>query len=260
MTEALRNNLPGILVLLLLLLVGAILTWGLYERASQNEAYQQELVKRSVESAAVHITLRIEALQTALGLYVSERESQLRQLVDNPDDERTFLQVSEGLAAYLPEFLAFTVTDEHGTLFYDDFGEQIGDLCRTDIRAYAGGPYALNLYLHPGPSEANLDVMLPWEYAAGKLGVFVATFKPDMIAELLHHTELPGHRLIVTRADSPGLIEVTAQGNRAALERSNRLAIEELERVVCDYIAGMTDNYAISVYEHLFMPSPWSVR
>ena len=33
-----------------------------------------------------------------------------------------------------------------------------------------------------------------------------------------------------------------------------------LERVVCDYIAGMTDNYAISVYEHLFMPSPWSVR
>ena len=31
-------------------------------------------------------------------------------------------------------------------------------------------------------------------------------------------------------------------------------------RRVCDYIAGMTDNYAISVYEHLFMPSPWSVR
>ncbi len=31
-------------------------------------------------------------------------------------------------------------------------------------------------------------------------------------------------------------------------------------RRVCDYIAGMTDNYAIGVYEHLFMPSPWSVR
>jgi dGTPase len=31
-------------------------------------------------------------------------------------------------------------------------------------------------------------------------------------------------------------------------------------RQVCDYIAGMTDNYAISVYEYLFMPSPWSVR
>ncbi len=31
-------------------------------------------------------------------------------------------------------------------------------------------------------------------------------------------------------------------------------------RRVCDYIAGMTDNYALSVYEHLFMPRPWSVR
>jgi dGTPase len=31
-------------------------------------------------------------------------------------------------------------------------------------------------------------------------------------------------------------------------------------RAVCDYIAGMTDNYALAVYEHLFMPRPWTVR
>jgi len=31
-------------------------------------------------------------------------------------------------------------------------------------------------------------------------------------------------------------------------------------RLVCDYIAGMTDNYALAVYEHLFMPRPWGVR
>lgn len=29
------------------------------------------------------------------------------------------------------------------------------------------------------------------------------------------------------------------------------------ERVVCDYIAGMTDRYAISEYINLFVPSPW---
>lgn len=29
------------------------------------------------------------------------------------------------------------------------------------------------------------------------------------------------------------------------------------ERVVCDYIAGMTDRYAISEYLNLFVPSPW---
>jgi dGTPase len=31
-------------------------------------------------------------------------------------------------------------------------------------------------------------------------------------------------------------------------------------RRVCDYIAGMTDRYALEVYEYLFMPKPWVVR
>ena len=31
------------------------------------------------------------------------------------------------------------------------------------------------------------------------------------------------------------------------------------ERVVCDYISGMTDRYAISVFESLFIPSTFSI-
>lgn len=31
-------------------------------------------------------------------------------------------------------------------------------------------------------------------------------------------------------------------------------------RQVCDFIAGMTDRYAMGLYEHLFLPKPWSVR
>lgn len=31
-------------------------------------------------------------------------------------------------------------------------------------------------------------------------------------------------------------------------------------RKVCDFIAGMTDRYAMGLYEHLFFPKPWSVR
>ncbi|MDP4152643.1 MAG: deoxyguanosinetriphosphate triphosphohydrolase [Bacillota bacterium] len=30
-----------------------------------------------------------------------------------------------------------------------------------------------------------------------------------------------------------------------------------LERVVCDYVAGMTDNYAISIFESLYIPKTW---
>ncbi len=30
-------------------------------------------------------------------------------------------------------------------------------------------------------------------------------------------------------------------------------------RRVCDFIAGMTDRYALTLYTHIFMPKPWSV-
>ena len=35
---------------------------------------------------------------------------------------------------------------------------------------------------------------------------------------------------------------------------------EGTERAVCDYIAGMTDQYAVHQYTELFIPSGWSVR
>jgi dGTPase len=31
------------------------------------------------------------------------------------------------------------------------------------------------------------------------------------------------------------------------------------ERIVCDFIAGMTDRFAIMMYEKLFLPQPWMV-
>ena len=39
-----------------------------------------------------------------------------------------------------------------------------------------------------------------------------------------------------------------------------QLSLEGMERTVCDYIAGMTDNYAVDKYTALFIPSGWQVR
>ena len=33
---------------------------------------------------------------------------------------------------------------------------------------------------------------------------------------------------------------------------------ETLERTVCDFIAGMSDLYALSVYQKIFLPSRWT--
>jgi len=34
---------------------------------------------------------------------------------------------------------------------------------------------------------------------------------------------------------------------------------DKTHRLVCDFIAGMTDRYALDLYTHIFMPKPWSV-
>ncbi|MBQ6831562.1 MAG: deoxyguanosinetriphosphate triphosphohydrolase [Oscillospiraceae bacterium] len=39
-----------------------------------------------------------------------------------------------------------------------------------------------------------------------------------------------------------------------------QLSFEGMERIVCDYIAGMTDNYAVDKYTELFIPMGWHVR
>jgi len=40
----------------------------------------------------------------------------------------------------------------------------------------------------------------------------------------------------------------------------SQLSFEGMERIVCDYIAGMTDNYAVDKYTELFIPMGWNVR
>ena len=39
-----------------------------------------------------------------------------------------------------------------------------------------------------------------------------------------------------------------------------QLSFEGMERTVCDYIAGMTDNYAVDKFTQIFIPAGWQVR
>ncbi len=57
-----------------------------------------------------------------------------------------------------------------------------------------------------------------------------------------------------------GLVHFTLRGLET-IESSELWENEkEAHRKVCDYIAGMTDRYALSIYKHIFIPEPWNVR
>ena len=38
------------------------------------------------------------------------------------------------------------------------------------------------------------------------------------------------------------------------------LETEDKEQVICDYIAGMTDNFAIQKFNEYFVPRSWSIK
>ncbi len=58
-------------------------------------------------------------------------------------------------------------------------------------------------------------------------------------------------RLFVYYRDDPDRLPADFQNIRAR---------EGVERAVCDYIAGMTDQYAVDKYQEAFIPMSWSVR
>ena len=41
-------------------------------------------------------------------------------------------------------------------------------------------------------------------------------------------------------------------------EQKRWLDSEDTARVVCDYIAGMTDRYAVTLYRQIFLPKMWN--
>jgi len=49
-----------------------------------------------------------------------------------------------------------------------------------------------------------------------------------------------------------------AHRDRLSEEYRSIAATEGLERAVCDYISGMTDRYAVRLYEELFVPRGWN--
>ena len=39
-----------------------------------------------------------------------------------------------------------------------------------------------------------------------------------------------------------------------------QMSFDGMERTVCDYIAGMTDNYAVEKFREIFIPMGWQVH
>jgi dGTPase len=57
-----------------------------------------------------------------------------------------------------------------------------------------------------------------------------------------------------------GIVRLRGDRWEHGVDKDNWADEKEAHRKVCDYVAGMTDRYALSIYKHIFLPEPWSVK
>ena len=143
-------------------------------------------------------------------------------------------------------------------------GEVPPDIARVvgDTHAQRIGSMVRDIIVETlGADDGNLHISEPMLEAITELRGFLYD---NVYRNLLVHREFEKAQRIITELYGYFLEYglVRRQGDEWVVDNNPRgwPNNKTAHRRVCDYIAGMTDNYAISVYEHLFMPSPWSVR
>lgn len=145
---------------------------------------------------------------------------------DIDDAIRAGLMTEEGLPSEMTDVLGHSVRERLNTLIHDVIANSQG---RPAIVMSADRERAMkalrvymfeNLYLNPLPKREDHKAQ-------------------NLLKELFYYY-----------LDKPQELPEEYQEMR---ERHN----DSVERVVCDYIAGMSDSFAISTYEELFVPQAW---
>ena len=95
---------------------------------------------------------------------------------------------------------------------------------------------------------------------SGPVAEAVSTFRSFMFDQVYHNKTAKGEEVKVK--DVLGGIFRHYREKPHKLPEDYRRLIEEdgLERVVCDYVSGMTDKFAMAVYSDIFIPVFWQVR
>lgn len=57
-----------------------------------------------------------------------------------------------------------------------------------------------------------------------------------------------------------GIVRICGGKLEQSVEKDEWQDENNCHRIVCDHVAGMTDRYALSIYQHIFLPQPWGAK
>jgi PAS domain S-box-containing protein len=224
------KNYTTILIVFTLILVGFFLS--LYVDRS-HESYlesQQALMRQSTRGAAWIIELYIKEVRRRVELFTEEEGEIISALSRAPSSEAIRQPFTDRVKRHFPDFFAYTITNDQGAVMLDDLEGKVARLCQTDIQHFASGAEQ-KVFIHPNPLGYHFDIMANWRDSAGDRGIFFVSLNPEVLAHILKSSQLHDHELVLLHRETPGLIEVTADGARSRLKGKISLEPGEMDRL-----------------------------
>jgi two-component sensor histidine kinase/PAS domain-containing protein len=227
---------------ILLILASILLVWQARVRLDDFHVHQHELAKQSVEGTAYQISSFINEKKRRVANFTKYHAQLISHLAEDPDNEQLRKKLERIVAENFPDYFAVTIANEAGEVLLGNFELLVNEACQLDIQNYANDKHSYEVYIHPHVDSYHFDIMAPWSDGETKQGVFFVSFKPQLLAKLIANTQIHRHQLMVLRNDTPGLIEITAEGTRVDLAEQSKnfflSAAQQNEIVYLGHVSG----------------------
>ncbi len=228
-----QKKLANELILVSLVMVGLLLVWDATTRISGFNDRQRQLAEHSVKAATSELATYIQGYQRAVDIFAEENRFFLSNVELWPQDKTLYAELEEKIMRFFPDVMSFTIADANGDTLLQGKEELVGPMCRDEIRAFAVSDSGHMTHRHQKPDGefSHFDLMTHWEGSSSAEEIFFLSIKTHRIEEILRHSNVLGHRLMLVYRDDPAIVEVIPPENRDVLQQDGRLGENELRRV-----------------------------
>jgi len=216
----------------LILLLIAVLGWFDSARLQAFHRYHKDIARESVKGVEKQVAFYIMEKRRLVELFVNDHIEQIRQLVNNSDDDSIHDHFGHILSKHFPDRFAFSVADINGAPKFEDFDGLVSELCLTDIKKFAGTNQEYHPYIHPNSEGYHFDIMVRYG-KDGNEGIFFVSFLAKVLGNIIESIQSPEHEIVLILPRQNDLIEVVAGGARNKWIRNDyRLSELEHHRII----------------------------
>jgi signal transduction histidine kinase len=245
------RNRSNLLLVATFCAIVSLVAWSSHQRYQDFLHYHQAIAESVTGELHTTIENIVKERHRLVSLFAEQHVELIRDTARHPNDDDRRAALELAIMRFFPTHFASTITGPDGSPYLEDFDGFVGDLCLADVHSYSASRINL-VRVHPNASVYHFDVMAVW---GDNEGMLLISFPVDEFSALLRASQAPGHRLMTVHPDQEYLIEITADGARSTLDRTDyRMTAEERSRILTEKPIDNTRWALIDHFEADFVP------